>query len=248
MSIHQQRQISIAINLLQQGKIIAFPTDTVYGIGGDPKNDRAILSIFNTKGRSFNQALPVLLPNIEHMYEWIDKDYLYKCTANSSRLLKLLEDFWPGPLTVVFKKAKHVSNLLTANQDTIALRVPNHSLLLSLLKEFNSGIIGTSANRSGECSAITYNQVKKIFRNKLFVINESNTNNEIISEDKDENEYEDRNKVMDSGEGCSKFDMSCNNIRKESTIISFIDHKVSLVRQGAIDFNELLCYFSHTKV
>lgn len=206
MQDKQMEQIAIAVDLLKQGKIIAFPTDTVYGIGGDPLNEQAILSIFKLKSRSNTQALPVLLPDLEHIYPWIDLDYLNKLNL-TSKLFDLLANFWPGALTVVVKKAKHVSHLLTANQDTIALRVPNHPITLALLKAFNSGIIGTSANKSGDFSAINSKQVQSAFGDKLFVLD---------------------------GDICV--------IGKESTIISFLDHKISILRQGVIDFKKLEYY------
>lgn len=165
----QDLQISIAANLLKQGKVIAYPTDTLYGLGADPNNEEAISSIFQIKGRNFTQALPVLLPDIEQIYSWIDINWLDKHNL-TQRLLNLVKNFWPGALTVVLKKAKHVSRLLTANQDTIALRVPNHPVALKLLEAFGAGIIGTSANKSGGLEAVDSQQVKAIFCDQLFVL------------------------------------------------------------------------------
>ena len=157
-------QITTAVKLLQQGKLIAFPTDTVYGIGGDAKCKQAIGSVFSLKNRPTTQALPVLLPNLQHIYHWVHKDSLIP------ELFLLAEIFWPGPLTIVVKKASTVPNLLTADQDTIAIRVPNHPITLELLKNFNSGIIGSSANKFGQTSAKTCAQVKNTFGDELFVL------------------------------------------------------------------------------
>ena len=162
-------QISIAIDLLKQGKPIVFPTDTVYGLGGDALSEQAILSVFELKNRSITQALPVLLPDIGHIYNWVDREHLNKYSLNK-KLFNLIEKFWPGPLTIVVKKAITVSNLLTANQDTIAIRVPNNPITLKLLKNFNSGIIGTSANKSGFKSARTVQEVQDQFGEKVFVL------------------------------------------------------------------------------
>ena len=162
------RQIDLAIKLLQQEQAIAFPTDTLYGLGADPYSEKAIDKVFALKGRSYEQALPILLPNIEDMFNWIDQAGLSK--VQSQKIFDLAEKFWPGPLTIVTKKSKKVSNLLTANQDTIALRIPNHPLALELLKAFNSAIIGTSANKSGEPSLTTAQEVINIFGENLFVL------------------------------------------------------------------------------
>ena len=104
MQDKQIEQIAIAVDLLKQGKIIAFPTDTVYGLGGDPLNEQVILSIFKLKSRSNTQALPVLLPDLENIYSWIDLDYLNKINL-TSKLFDLLAKFWPGPLTVQWKES-----------------------------------------------------------------------------------------------------------------------------------------------
>lgn len=162
-------QIAIAVNLLLQGKPIIFPTDTVYGLGADARCEQAILSIFELKNRPAIQALPVLLPDISHIYTWADQENLNKYSLNK-KLFNLIGHFWPGPLTIVVKKAKTVSNILTANNDTVAIRIPNNPIILKLLKNFNSGIVGTSANKSGSPSAKTAQEAKDQFGEKIFVL------------------------------------------------------------------------------
>jgi L-threonylcarbamoyladenylate synthase len=161
---NQQPDIDLAISVLQQGKVIVFPTDTVYGLGGDPRSESAIHAVFKLKNRCYNTALPILIPSLEHLSHWIDPKYLTK------KLLALAAEFWPGSLTIVVKKAQHVSDLLTAGQDTIALRVPNQPLMLDLLQQFNSAIIGTSANKSGEPSLTNYQQAKQVFGDQEVLI------------------------------------------------------------------------------
>lgn len=173
-------QISIAVDLLKQGKPIAFPTDTVYALGGDPSSEQAIRSIFALKKRAITQALPVLLPDLGHIYNWIDKDSINDNNLKIT-LFSLIENFWPGALTIIAKKATTVSNLLTAGSDAVAIRIPNHPLTLQLLKEFNSGIIGTSANQSGQPSATNYHQVKAAFDEELFVLDGGRCNGGIES-------------------------------------------------------------------
>ncbi len=162
-------QIEIAVNLLKQGKPVLFPTDTVYGLGADATSTAAIRSIFQLKNRPTTQALPVLLPDIQHIYHWIDEDSLNSCGLKT-KLFNLVENFWPGPLTIVVKKSSKVSNLLTAGKDSIAIRIPNHPVTLELLKNFNSGIIGSSANKSGDASSKNFLQAQNAFDNKLFVL------------------------------------------------------------------------------
>ncbi len=159
-------QISIAVDLLQQGELVAFPTDTVYGLGADAVNEQAILKVFKLKQRSLNLPLIVHIPNIDHLSIWAD------CHKLQPDVFKLIETFWPGPVTVVVKKAAEVSSLITAGQDSIALRIPNHPIALELLKNFNSGIVGTSANLSGHNSLISSTQVIKEFNNNVFVLEE----------------------------------------------------------------------------
>ena len=173
-------QISIAVDLLKQGKPIAFPTDTVYALGGDPNSEQAIRSIFALKKRAITQALPVLLPDLGHIYHWIDKESINNNNLKST-LCCLIENFWPGALTIIAKKATTVSNLLTAGSGAVAIRIPNHLLTLQLLKEFNSGIIGTSANQSGQASATNYHQVKTAFDQELFILDGGRCNGGVES-------------------------------------------------------------------
>jgi L-threonylcarbamoyladenylate synthase len=160
-----ENQILKAVELLRQGNLVAFPTDTVYGLGADARNEQAILKVFELKQRPFDRPLIVHIPNLEHLAIWANADYL------KQDVFKLVEIFWPGPLTIVVKKSSLVSDLITAGQDNIAIRIPNHPIALELLKTFDSGIVGTSANLSGNISNVTGKQVAEEFNN-IFILDD----------------------------------------------------------------------------
>jgi L-threonylcarbamoyladenylate synthase len=162
-------KINTAVKLLKQGEIVAYPTDTVYGLGADASNEQAILKIFATKKRDYSRPLVVHIPSLEHVPFWADTTNLDQDLFES-----LVSRFWPGALTIVLKKAPQVSNLITSNQETIGLRIPNHPVALDLLMAFNSGIVGTSANISGNTSLISNDQVAKEFNN-IFILENSST-------------------------------------------------------------------------
>ena len=133
-----------AIHLLQQGKLVAFPTETVYGLGADANNPLAVQAVFTAKARPSTHPLIIHIPNVAAISNW--------AVEISDTVMELCEHFWPGPLTVILKKAKHVLPLVAAGQDTVALRVPNHPITLALLKDFAGGLVGPSANRFGRIS------------------------------------------------------------------------------------------------
>ncbi len=160
-----KEQIIKAVDLLRQGRLVVFPTDTVYGLGADATCEAAILSVFALKKRSLGCPLIVHIPNIKHLSEWVDPEYLKR-----DELFVLAEKFWPGPLTIVVKKAAKVSNVMTSGQNTIAIRIPNHPIALELLKNFNSGIVGTSANLSDHNSPTTFEQVFNVFGDQVFML------------------------------------------------------------------------------
>lgn len=136
--------VEYASFLLKQGKLVAIPTETVYGLGADAKNPTAIKKIYQAKGRPTTHPLIIHLPNVEALPNWAidipDEAWL------------LAKAFWPGPLTLILKRHPHVPLLVTAGQETVALRIPNHPLALALLEHFAGGIAAPSANRYGRIS------------------------------------------------------------------------------------------------
>lgn len=137
------------------GNLVAFPTETVYGLGADANNADAIARVFAAKKRPTNHPLIVHIGNSQELSIWASKipNYAWKIATN----------LWPGPITLVLKKSSLAKNWVTGNQNTVGIRIPNHEIALSLLHEFKSlgglGIAAPSANRFGAVSATTANAI-----------------------------------------------------------------------------------------
>lgn len=128
-----------AVTLLKKGHCVALPTETVYGLAADAGNPQAVAKIFAAKGRPSNHPLIVHLPSMGHLDRW--------AVDIPQQAYQLAEAFWPGPLTLLLKKAPQVSDVVTGGLDTIGLRVPAHPVFLSLLKQLDGGLAAPSANR-----------------------------------------------------------------------------------------------------
>lgn len=139
--------ISKAVQILKNGGLVAFPTETVYGLGGDAKNSDALRKIFNAKQRPVDHPLIVHIVDISQLPQW--------AVNVSPAAFRLAEAFWPGPLTLILHKAAGVTDLITGGQSTIGLRIPNHPIALALLKSVGSGLAAPSANRFGRISPTT---------------------------------------------------------------------------------------------
>src|SRR5690349_21589133 len=136
--------IGRAVGLLREGKLVAFPTETVYGLGADATHSAAVEKIYRAKGRPPTNPLIVHVSSIE-----IAKRYV---TAWPTTAQLLAERFWPGPLTLVLPRSEHIAPSVSAGLDTVGIRVPNHPLALELLREFDGPIAAPSANRSNRIS------------------------------------------------------------------------------------------------
>lgn len=137
--------ISKAVSLLRQGQLVAFPTETVYGLGGDARSDTAVAGIYAAKGRpSFN-------PLIVHLPDLAAAEAIAEIGPEAC---KLAQRFWPGPLTLVLplRAGAGVSPLVTAGLETVAIRVPAHPLAQQLLRAFGGPVAAPSANPSGRVS------------------------------------------------------------------------------------------------
>jgi L-threonylcarbamoyladenylate synthase len=131
--------IDNAASLLRQGRLVAFPTETVYGLGADASNPQAVRKIFEAKGRPANHPLIVHIPSLDSLSDW---------TVSLPYAAQLLAaHFWPGPLAMILNKRPEVPLAVTGGQSTVGLRVPNHPVALRLLQEFGGGIAAPSANR-----------------------------------------------------------------------------------------------------
>lgn len=142
-----------AAHALRAGDLVAFPTETVYGLGADARNPTALAKIFAAKGRPADHPLIVHLPDATHLAQWaID----IPASAHA-----LAAAFWPGPLTLILKRHPSVPDLVTGGQDTVGVRVPNHPVALALLREFGGGIAAPSANKFGRISPTTAAHVQE---------------------------------------------------------------------------------------
>jgi L-threonylcarbamoyladenylate synthase len=138
------QSIQNAAALLHQGKLVAIPTETVYGLGADASNSDAVAKIFIAKGRPADHPLIVHLAYARQIKDW---------AINVPEVAwRLADEFWPGPLTMVLQKKASVPMAVTGGQNTVALRVPNNAVALWLLREFGGGIAAPSANRFGRIS------------------------------------------------------------------------------------------------
>ncbi|NOU23757.1 MAG: threonylcarbamoyl-AMP synthase [Methyloglobulus sp.] len=137
--IADQTAIELAADLLRQGKLVAFPTETVYGLGADAKNPEAVKRIFAAKGRPVDHPLIVHIPDKAALTDW--------AIEIPEIAWKLAERFWPGPLTLVLNKKPDVPAEVTGGQATVAVRIPAHPVALSLLRAFGGGVAAPSANR-----------------------------------------------------------------------------------------------------
>lgn len=153
-------QVQEAAYLLKQNEVIAFPTETVYGLGANAESDDAVAKIFTAKGRPSDNPL------IVHIAERSQLENLTESIPQKAA--QLIDEFWPGPLTLIFqKKAGTVSELVTAGLNTIAVRMPEHPVALALIRAANLPIAAPSANKSGRPSPTTAAHVLEDLSGKI---------------------------------------------------------------------------------
>jgi L-threonylcarbamoyladenylate synthase len=146
-----------AAQTLLDGNLVAFPTETVYGLGADALNKQAVARIYEAKGRPADHPLIVHLHSMQVMGQWVEDVPEYA--------IALGRDFWPGPMTLIFKRSNLAQDFITGGQDTVGIRVPNHVVALALLETFHNlggrGIAAPSANRFGHVSPTTAKAVSE---------------------------------------------------------------------------------------
>ena len=143
--------VQAAAKTLLGGNLVAFPTETVYGLGADALNKQAVGRIYEVKGRPADHPLIVHIHSLQVMERWVQDVPRYA--------IALARDFWPGPMTLIFKRSILAQDFITGGQNTVGVRVPNHPVALSLLEAFYNlgglGIAAPSANRFGHVSPTT---------------------------------------------------------------------------------------------
>lgn len=157
-----QSEIQEAVEALRAGDLVAFPTETVYGLGANANNPDAVRKIFRVKGRPSTHPLIVHIDHPRYIQRWVRE-----LTPEAKRLA---DAFWPGPLTIVAKRAPAVNDIITGGQDTIAIRVPNHPVAQQLLNAFGGGIAAPSANRYGNVSPTRAEHVRDEFGEDVRIV------------------------------------------------------------------------------
>lgn len=152
-------EFSEAAQILRKGGLVAFPTETVYGLGGDALNKDASMKIYGAKGRPSDNPLIVHICDVDALNEL--------CVEIPDDAWKLAKRFWPGPLTMILKKSDKVPSQTTGGLDTVAVRFPNHPVALGLLKESGVYIAAPSANTSGKPSPTLASHVEHDLGGKI---------------------------------------------------------------------------------
>lgn len=157
-----QADIEAAVDALRDGELVAFPTETVYGLGANASNPAAVRKVFELKGRPPSHPVIVHIDERRYLKRWVREV--------GPAAEKLAEAFWPGPLTLVLPRAEGVHDVVTGGQDSIAVRIPSHPMARQLLDAFGGGIAAPSANRFGRLSATRAEHVQDEFGDAVKVI------------------------------------------------------------------------------
>jgi len=191
--------LAAAALLLKDGGLVAFPTETVYGLGADATNANAVARIYEVKGRPADHPLIVHIHSMQSLGDWADEIPAYA--------ISLARDFWPGPMTLVLKRSLLAEDFVTGGQPTVGLRVPDHTVALELLSQFEKiggkGIAAPSANRFGHVSPTTAQAVQDELGNFL----------------------SDKDLILDGGSSA---------VGLESTIIDCTSDSPRILRPGAV--------------
>ena len=148
-----------AAELIKQGKIVVFPTETVYGIGANGLNPQSVKKLYEVKQRPLNKPITLLVSNME-MVELVAKDI-------SDIEYKIMEKFFPGPLTIILKKKDVVPDIVTSGQDTVGVRMPRGEVARKLVELAGTPIAAPSANITGEPSGTNLKEIEKHFKEKV---------------------------------------------------------------------------------
>lgn len=149
--------LALAARALKEGQLVAFPTETVYGLGADANNESGVSRIYKVKGRPQDHPLIVHIADWQTIGDWADQipDFA----------IDLARAFWPGPMTLILKRSELAKDFITGGQDTVGIRVPNQTIALQLLTEFTKlggkGVAAPSANRFGQVSPTTAQAVQE---------------------------------------------------------------------------------------
>lgn len=155
----EKEKLMRVVNLIKKGKVVIFPTDTVYGLVADALNQKAVEKVFNLKRRPLKKAIPIFVKNLKMAKKFAKID---------KRKEKFLKKVWPGRVTVVLKREKAKIKFYGVEEDKIALRIPNFKLANFVLKELNRPLVGTSANISGKPASGKLEEILRQFKGKRY--------------------------------------------------------------------------------
>lgn len=141
-----------AVAVLSSGGLVAFPTETVYGLGADASNPTAVRRVFEVKGRPVDHPLIVHLGALDQLDDWA------RDVPDAARVLS--RTFWPGPLTMILRRSNRVVDEVTGGRETVGLRIPDHGVALEMLRSFGGGVAAPSANRFGRVSPTSADHVR----------------------------------------------------------------------------------------
>jgi L-threonylcarbamoyladenylate synthase len=159
------KQIQTAADIIRKGGLVAFPTETVYGLGADALNPNAVQALFQAKNRPLDNPPIIHIENTKTIHTLT--------TQIPPNAEKLMQKFWPGPLTLIFKRSKTIPDITVAGLDTVAVRMPNHPVALALIKQSNCPIAAPSANLAGKPSPTTAQHVHTDLNGKIDAILDS---------------------------------------------------------------------------
>jgi L-threonylcarbamoyladenylate synthase len=155
--------LAVAAQALQDGSLVAFPTETVYGLGADATNASAVARIYEVKGRPADHPMIVHIGDLQYLEQWISDIPEYA--------IALARKFWPGPMTLILQRSELAKDFITGGQNTVGIRIPDNSLALGLLEAFHklggAGVAAPSANRFGQVSPTTAEAVQEELGNYL---------------------------------------------------------------------------------
>jgi len=154
--------IKAAATELRAGGVVAFPTETVYGLGADALDTDAVRKVFSIKGRPANNPMIVHVSSIEMAKQLV--------TDWPSEAQRLADAFWPGPMTIVLAKSDLVPSIVTGHGETVAIRMPNHKITLELIESFGGPIVGPSANASGTISPTVAAHVEESLGDQITIL------------------------------------------------------------------------------
>jgi len=157
-----QAELEAAVDALRDGELVAFPTETVYGLGANASNPAAVRKVYELKGRPPSHPVIVHIDQAKYLRRWVRE-----LTPDAE---KLAAAFWPGPLTLVLPRGENVHDVVTGGQDSVAIRIPSHPMARQLLDAFGGGIAAPSANRYGRLSATRAEHVHDEFGDAVKVV------------------------------------------------------------------------------